>query len=147
MISEESVSINPCSIKKKCIVLTVGVYDLLHLGHVNLFRRAKRYGDYLLVAVQTSDAVNKYKPNANLVNSTEERMFMVNSIKYVDNCCEYQNVFDIVRKVEFDVFVVGPDQTHQGFQDAFKYCDEHGKKIVVLPRTEGISSSLLREKR
>ena len=62
-------------------VLTVGVYDLLHIGHVNLFRRARELGDMLTVAVQSSDVVLKYKPNAKLIYSTEERMYMVKSEK------------------------------------------------------------------
>lgn len=131
---------------KRCKVLTVGVYDLLHIGHVNLFRRAKQLGDFLLVAVQTNQAVTVYKPNASVVNSTEERMFMVSSICYVDEVCTYQNVSDIVQQVEFDVFAVGPDQCHKGFQDAFEFCRQHGKQVVVLPRTEGVSSSWIKEK-
>ena len=58
-------------------VLTVGVYDLLHIGHIELFRKAKALGDYLIVAVQKSDYVLKYKPNAKLVYSTEQRCYMV----------------------------------------------------------------------
>ena len=57
-------------------VLTVGVYDFIHIGHVNLFCRAKGLGDLLIVAVQESDYVSKFKPSANLVYSTEERMYM-----------------------------------------------------------------------
>lgn len=126
-------------------VLTVGVYDLLHFGHVNLFRRAKNLGDSLIVAVQSSNAVVRYKPNSKVIGSTEERMFMVRAIRYVDEVCEYQNVFDIVKSTDFDVLVVGPDQTHQGFQDAFDYCHKHGKEVVVLSRTEGVSTSWLKE--
>ena len=65
-------------------VLTVGVYDLLHIGHVNLFRRARAVGDQLVVAVQESEVVLKYKPEAKLVYTTEERMYMVKAIRYVD---------------------------------------------------------------
>ena len=126
-------------------VLTVGVYDLLHVGHVNLFRRAKAQGDYLIVAVQSSDVVLKYKPEAKLIYSTEERMYMVKSIRYVDEVIEYKAVDDIVRTTDFDVFVTGPDQIHEGFQRAIHWCKEHGKETVVLPRTEGISSSWLKE--
>lgn len=126
-------------------ILTVGVYDLLHFGHVNLFRRAKNLGDYLIVAVQSSEAVVAYKPNSKVIGSTEERMFMVRAIRYVDEVCEYQNVFDIVKSTDFDIFVAGPDQTHQGFQDAFDYCRKHNKEVVVLPRTEGVSTSWLKE--
>ena len=73
-------------------VLTVGVYDLLHLGHVELFRKSKALGDRLIVAVQDSEVVLKYKPEAQLVYSTEERMYMVKSIRYVDDVVVYKGV-------------------------------------------------------
>lgn len=126
-------------------VLTVGVYDLLHIGHVNLFRRARAVGDSLVVAVQESDVVLKYKPEAKLVYSTEERMYMVKAIRYVDDVITYEAVDDIVKSADYDIFVTGPDQTHEGFQRAIQWCKEHGKEHVVLPRTEGISSSWLKE--
>jgi cytidyltransferase-like protein len=102
-------------------VLTVGVYDLLHIGHVNLFRRARRLGDSLTVAVQRSEVVLKYKPEAKLVYSTEERMYMVKSIRYVDEVIEYEGVDEIVKTADFDIFVTGPDQIHSGFQNAMKW--------------------------
>lgn len=126
-------------------VLTVGVYDLLHLGHVELFRKAKALGDRLVVAVQDSDVVLKYKPEAQMVYSTEERMYMVKSIRYVDEVVVYKGVDEIVKEVEFDIFITGPDQNHKGFQQAIKWCREHGKETVVLPRTEGISTSSIKE--
>ncbi|MCQ2215265.1 MAG: adenylyltransferase/cytidyltransferase family protein [Bacteroidales bacterium] len=125
-------------------VLTVGVYDLLHVGHIELFRHAKELGDYLIVAVQDSDEVLKYKPEANLVYSTEERCYMVKAIRYVDEVVVYKGVDDIVKEVDFDVFAKGPDQSHAGFQRAVEYCKENGKEVVVLPRTQGISTSKLK---
>jgi len=126
-------------------VLTVGVYDLLHIGHVNLFRRARELGDMLTVAVQSSDVVLKYKPNAKLIYSTEERMYMVKSIRFVDEVIVYEGVDDVVKSADFDIFVTGPDQTHEGFQRAIQWCKDNGKKAIVLSRTEGISSSWLKE--
>jgi glycerol-3-phosphate cytidylyltransferase-like family protein len=95
--------------------------------------------------VQKSEVVLKYKPNSKLVYSTEERMYMVKSIRYVDEVIEYEGVDEIVKVADFDVFVTGPDQTHAGFQAAIAWCNEHGKETVILPRTEGISSSWLKE--
>lgn len=126
-------------------VLTVGVYDLLHIGHVELFRKAKERGDYLIVAVQSSEYVKKFKPDAQLVYSTEERCYMVRSIRYVDEVVVYESVDDIVKDVDFDVFVKGPDQNHAAFQTAELYCKENGREVYVLPRTEGISSSELKD--
>lgn len=126
-------------------VFTVGVYDLLHVGHVNLFRHAKQQGDHLIVAVQESDVVLQYKPDSKLIYSTEERMYMVRAIRYVDDVVSYRGVDDIIKEIEFDIFVVGADQNHEGFQRAIEWCRQHNKKIIVLPRTEGISSSWLKE--
>ena len=126
-------------------VLTVGVYDLIHIGHVNLFCRAKGLGDHLTVAVQKSDYVSRFKPSANLVYNTEERMYMVKAIRFVDEVVPYTSVDTIVKEISFDILVVGPDQTHQRFQEAFEWCTGNGKQVIVLPRTEGISSSWLKE--
>ena len=126
-------------------VLTFGVFDLLHIGHVLLFKRAKALGDYLIVAIQDGDYVRKYKPETNMVYTTEERAFMVSSLKYVDEVVIYKDVDQDIQHIDFDVFAKGPDQVHAGFQRAVEWCREKGKEVVVLPRTEGISSSMLRE--
>lgn len=126
-------------------ILTVGVYDLLHIGHVELFRKAKALGDYLIVAVQDSKVVLDYKPDEKLVYTTEERMYMVKSIRYVDEVIVYEGVDEIVKNIDFDIFVTGPDQKHEGFQRAKEWCIQNGKEVVVLPRTEGVSSSSLKE--
>jgi len=125
-------------------VFTVGVFDLLHVGHILLFKHAKELGDRLVVAVQNDDVILKYKPEAEMVNSTEERLFMVKSIRYVDQVVTYDDVDEIVKKIDFDIFAVGPDQSHEGFQRAIRWCEEHGKEVVTIPRTEGVSSSMLR---
>ena len=127
-------------------VLTVGVYDLLHKGHVELFRRAKGLGDYLIVAAQDSDFILKYKPTSKVLNSTEDRKYMIKSIRYVDEVITYTDVDKIVKDVDFDVFVTGPDQCHAGFQRAIQWCEEHGKEHTVLARTDGVSSSELKAK-
>ena len=126
-------------------VITYGTYDLLHYGHIALLERAKALGDYLIVAVQKSDSVQKYKPQSSLVYSTEERSYMVKSSCYVNDVVEYEGVDSIVEEVDFDVFVKGPDQSHDGFQKAVEYCKANGKEVVELPRTDGISSSELKQ--
>ena len=126
-------------------VLTVGVYDMLHIGHILLFKKAKELGDRLVVAVQDGDSILKYKPNTKMIYSTEERCFMVSAIKYVDKVIVYRDVDVDIQHIDFDVFAKGPDQVHAGFQRAVDWCQVNGKEIVVIPRTEGISSTLLRE--
>lgn len=125
-------------------VFTVGVFDLLHYGHIELFRRAKQLGDKLIVAVQTSDFVTKFKPNANLVYNTDERLYMVSAIRYVDNVTTYDSIDKIIDKIDFDIFVVGEDQNHEKFQKAIEWCRTHGKEVSFLPRTKGISTSMIK---
>lgn len=136
-------SMKPRKYKK---VLTVGVYDLLHKGHVELYRRAKGLGDYLIVAAQDSDFILKYKPAAKVLNSTEDRKYMIKSIRYVDEVVTYTDVDKIVQEIDFDVFVTGPDQCHAGFLRAIRWCEEHGREHIVLGRTDGVSSSELKAK-
>lgn len=118
---------------------------MLHIGHILLFKRAKELGDYLIVAVQDGDYIKKYKPQAEMVYTTEERAFMVSCIKYVDEVIIYKDVDVDIHNIVFDVFAKGPDQCHAGFQRAIEWCKENGRDVVVLPRTEGISSSMLRD--
>jgi len=126
-------------------VLTFGVYDMLHIGHILLFKHAKELGDELIVAVQDGDFILKYKPGTNMIYTTEERLYMVSTIKYVDKVVTYQDVDVDIQNIDFDIFAKGPDQCHPGFQKAVKWCQENGKEVVVIPRTDGISSSMLRE--
>lgn len=128
----------------KRIVLTFGVFDLMHLGHVRLFERARRLGDELTVAVQKDEFILKYKPEAQIVYSLDERKEMVQSCRYVDRVVEYSDVADDIKNIHFDILVTGPDQCHTGFQEAIQWCKDNGRTVIQLPRTEGISSSLLR---
>ena len=125
-------------------VLTFGVYDMLHIGHMLLFKRAKALGDYLIVAVQDGDCILKYKPGTEMVYSTDERLYMVSTIRYVDEVVTYRDVDVDIKGIDFDVFAVGEDQKHAGFQRAIQWCRDNGKEVVVLTRTEGISSTMLR---
>ena len=125
-------------------ILTFGVYDMLHIGHMLLFKRAKELGDYLVVAVQDGECILKYKPGTEMIYTTDERLYMVSAIRYVDEVVTYKDVDVDIQHIDFDVFVKGPDQCHAGFQRAVKWCEEHGKEVVTLPRTEGISSTMVR---
>ena len=130
-------------------ILTVGVYDMLHIGHILLFKHAKEMfseGECkLVVAVQDGNYIQKYKPEARMVYTTEERMFMVSAVRWVDEVVIYKDVDKDIQDIDFDVFAKGPDQIHAGFQRAVEWCKANGKEVVVIPRTEGISSTMLRE--
>ena len=126
-------------------VFTVGVFDYFHYGHLRLFQRAKEYGDYLIVAVQDEDYILRFKPDATICYSTEQRVEIISALRVVDEVCTYESVDEIVKKVDFDVFVVGGDQLHSGFQRAMEWCQENGRKVVRLERTKGISSSQIKQ--
>lgn len=127
-------------------VLTVGVFDYFHLGHLRLFERAKKLGDYLIVAVQDGDFILKYKPNANVLYSTSERIELVSALKVVDEAVVYDNIEETIKKIDFDIFAVGEDQNHSGFQRAIQWCKENGKDVIILSRTPGICSSDIKKK-
>lgn len=131
--------------QKTKTALTFGVYDMMHIGHILLFKRAKEQGDRLVVAVQDGDSILKYKPDTRIIYTTEERLYMVSTIRYVDEVVTYRDVDRDILDIDFDVLVLGQDQNHPGFQRAVEWCRENGKEVVRLPRTEGISSTLLRE--
>ena len=122
-------------------VLTVGVYDYFHLGHLRLFENAKELGDYLIVAVQDEDFILKTKPNAKILYTTEQRKELVGALRVVDEVVGYTDVDAIVKMIDFDVFA-----NHEGFQKAVEWCKEKGKKIVRMRRTPGISSSDIKQK-
>lgn len=129
-------------------VLTVGVFDLLHWGHFELFRRAKELageGGKLTVAVQEDAIVTKYKPEAKLVYDWHKRVKMIGALRYVDKVVPYTDIDESIKCIDFDVFAIGGDQTHAGFQRAVKWCEENGKRVVRLGRTGGISSSEIRK--
>lgn len=126
-------------------VITFGVFDYFHLGHLRLFQNAKRLGDYLIVAVQDGTYIQKYKPNAKVLYTTEERMELVRALKVVDEVVIYRDVNEDIKRLDFDVFAIGEDQTHSGFQQAVSYCEKEGKQVVRMKRTEGISSSEIKD--
>jgi glycerol-3-phosphate cytidylyltransferase len=121
-------------------VITYGTYDLLHQGHINLLKKAKELGDYLIVGV-TSDSFDKGRGKLNVRNNVLERVEAVKRIRYVDEIIieDYlgQKIDDI-QKYEVDIFAIGSD-----WEGKFDYLNEYCK-VVYLPRTEGISSTQLR---
>lgn len=127
-------------------IITFGVFDLLHYGHILLFKKCKMAGDYLIVAVQSDDQVTVNKPNCNLVLGQNERVELVKSISYVDEVVIYNQIDETIQDIDFDILAVGPDQNNQHFKKAIEFVKSLNKEVIVLPRTENISSSKLREK-
>ena len=126
-------------------ILTVGVYDYFHLGHLRLFKQCKEHADYLIVAVQDGKCIKKTKPNANVLYTTEQRIELIEAIRIVDEVTVYQDVDKSIPNIEFDIFAVGEDQNHDGFQRAVNWCKLNGKEVIRLKRTKGISSSDIKQ--
>lgn len=127
-------------------VLTVGVYDLLHWGHFELFRRAKELagsGGKLVVAVQKDEWVTKFK-DVKLVYNYDQRVKMISALRYVDEVVPYTAIDESIKEIDFTTFAMGGDQAHAGFQRAKAWCKANGKEVIVMSRTPGICSTELR---
>lgn len=126
---------------RKRIVITYGTFDVLHQGHINLLRRAKELGDWLIVGV-TTDNFDLERGKLNTRDSVMKRVQAVKDTGYADEVIieEYKGQkIDDIQKYNVDVFAIGSDW--EGYFDYLKeYCE-----VVYLPRTQGISSTMLRE--
>lgn len=127
-------------------VLTFGVFDYFHYGHLKLLERCKNLGDVLTVAVQADEEIHKTKPNAIILYSLSQRMEMISALKCVDNVVPYTQMDVTIKTLNFDILVVGPDQNHSGILRAIEWAKSQGKEVVTLPRTPGISSTEIRER-
>lgn len=122
-------------------VITYGTYDLLHQGHINLLRRAKALGDYLIVGV-TNDNFDRERGKLNVRNNVLERVEAVKETGLADKIIIEDYVgqkIDDIQKYDVDIFAIGSDWVGK-----FDYLNEFCK-VVYLPRTEGISSTMLRD--
>ena len=123
-------------------ILTFGVFDYFHLGHLRLFKQCKQHADYLIVAVQDSDYILKYKPTTQIRYSTAERVEMLEALRIVDKVIVYDSVcVETLEKIDFDILALGEDHKGGRFDEVEKWCNEHNKKVVRLKRTPGICSS------
>ena len=125
---------------------TTGVYDLFHIGHLNLLRNAKSMCEKLIVGVSTDELVG-YKNKSAIIPFTE-RMEIVRAIKYVDSVIPQETMDKMAmwKKLQFDVMFVGDDwfqsEKWEGLNKEFA---EMGVKIVYFPYTKGTSSTLINE--
>lgn len=131
--------------KKQVIGYTTGVYDLFHIGHLNVIKRAKEQCDYLIVGVSTDELVFTEK-NKKPIIPFEDRIQIVEAIRYVDKVVPQtdKNKLEAYIKFSFDKMFVGSDW--KGTDAWKKYesqLEPYGVEIVYLPHTDGISSSIL----
>ncbi|MDB1921693.1 glycerol-3-phosphate cytidylyltransferase [Clostridium tertium] len=121
-------------------VITYGTYDLLHYGHIMLIKRAKSIGDYLIVGLSTDEF--NYEKGKRSYFSYEKRKVILESIQYIDEVIPEKNWKQKVNDIKernIDVFVIGDD-----WKGKFDYLNEYCE-VIYLPRTEGISTSLIKE--
>lgn len=127
-------------------ILTFGVFDYFHLGHLRLFKQCKQYADYLVVAVQNGEYILKFKPNANVLYSTSERVEMLEALRVVDEVVVYDTVgVEALEKIDFDILALGEDHIGERFDVITNWCAEHNKEVVRLKRTQGIDSSSIKK--
>lgn len=134
--------------EKKIIGYTTGVFDMFHIGHLNILRRAKERCDYLIVGVSTDDCVQSYKYKTPVI-PYEQRAAIVKAIKYVDEVVPQESMDKIafLKKRHFDVMFHGSEWKGTELYNQYeKEFAQYGARIEYLPHTDGISSSMLRDK-
>jgi glycerol-3-phosphate cytidylyltransferase len=123
-------------------IITYGTFDLLHYGHINLLRRAKALGDYLIVALST-DEFNWNSKNKKTYFSYEQRKQLLESIRYVDLVIpeeDWNQKRNDMHEYHIDTFVMGDD-----WKGKFDFLKDEGVDVVYLPRTPEISSSKIKK--
>lgn len=134
--------------KKYKIGYTTGVFDMFHMGHLNILKRAKEQCEYLIVGVSTDELVRKYK-NKTPIIPYDERADIVSAIKYVDKVIPQTNIdkYDAWTNLKFDALFHGDDwkgtELYNKLEKKFKGV---GVDIVYLPHTKGVSSTILSKK-
>ena len=133
--------------EKKIIGYTTGVFDMFHIGHLNILKRAKEQCDYLIVGVCTDEVVEEYKKKTPIIKF-EERIAIVEAIKYVDEVIPQTTMdkMEAWKQLKFDVMFHGSDwKGSEMYNHIIEKFNNVGVKVIFLPHTEGVSSTLLTE--
>lgn len=134
--------------KRMIKVMTSGVFDTLHLGHINILTRAKQQGDYLIVGIQDDESAKKSKGKYPTLNF-EEREKQVKALPFVDEIVKYSDVDqrELWSKIEPNIVVQGDDYVHSGDRtNALLYLKKQNIRLMLFPRTEGISSTEIKQR-
>ena len=134
--------------KKYKIGYTTGVFDMFHIGHLNILRRAKEQCEFLIVGVSTDENVMQYKHKKPVIEY-EQRKAIVEAIRYVDQVVPQENMnkFEAWQRLHFDVMFHGSDwKGSQMFIETEKKLASVGCDVVFLPHTDGVSSTMLTDK-
>ena len=127
---------------------TQGVYDMFHIGHLNLINNAKKYCEYLIVSVNSDALVEEYKNKIPVINQ-EERRYIIENIKAVDQAVIADTLDKNIQleKYDFDVIFIGDDWKGDPRWEKTKYdLNKAGVDVVFLPHTDGICSTELRSR-
>lgn len=130
---------------KKVIGYTTGVYDMFHIGHLNILKKAREQCDFLIVGVSTDELVRSYKHKSPII-CFEERMAIVEAIKYVDKVVPQTSMdkLEAWNRLHFDVMFHGSDWKNSEMYDKIVAdLAKVGVEVVFLPHTENVSSTLL----
>ena len=133
---------------KYFIGYTQGVFDMFHIGHLNLLKQAKEHCDILIVGVNSDDLVRRYKHKSTIIDENQ-RVNIISSIRYVDKAVIVNTLdkVDALKKFKFDVLFIGDDwKGNPRWIETEKIMKENGVDLVYLSRTQGISSTELRIK-
>ena len=132
--------------KKYKVGYTQGVYDMFHIGHLNLINHAKEYCDYLIVGINSDRLVEEYKHKHTVINETE-RALIVKNIKAVDDVIitDTLDKEETLSKIHYDAIFIGDDwKGSERWNATEEALAKHGVDVVYLKHTDGISSTILR---
>ncbi|MCI9219657.1 MAG: adenylyltransferase/cytidyltransferase family protein [Lachnospiraceae bacterium] len=135
--------------KRYKIGYTQGVYDMFHVGHLNLINNAKQYCEYLIVGINTDALVQEYKHKQPVINQ-EERRYIVENVRAVDEVVIVETLDKVAmwNKLHFDAVFIGDDWKGNPRWEATKVeLEKYGVDVVFLPHTEGVSSTMLRDEK
>ena len=134
--------------KKYKIGFTDGVYDMFHVGHLNMIKEAKKHCDYLIVGVHSDEIVEGYKNRKTIINE-QDRREIIEAIKYVDKAVinRTRDKLKLFEEHHFDVVFIGDDwKGTERWNNFEKVLAEVGVSVEYIPYTKGISTTQIREK-
>jgi len=130
--------------QNKKIIFTNGCFDILHPGHIQYLKQAKKLGDILIVGLNSDKSVKKLKGNNRPINNIADRLLMLASYKFIDFVIGFNNdtPIELINKIQPDIHIKGGDYKKKDLPE-YKIIKEYGGKIIILPFRKGYSTSLL----
>lgn len=131
---------------KKLRIMTAGSFDMLHCGHLNILRQARKLGNYLIVAVSTDALISHYKGLQPII-CYSDRVALIKELRCVDKVVKQEKLVDIeqFKRLKADLYVIGDDWRHRTDNEGINWLREN-KKIKFIPYTKRLSSSKIKEK-